>query len=300
MAFSRIGELSALFTAIFWTVTVLSFEYAGKRVGALSLNLIRLTFGFLFISLYTSIVRGMPLPFDAAPETWLWLGLSGFSGFVLGDILLFRAFIEIGARISMLIYASVPPFSALIGWIVLGETLSPAAFLGMAVTISGIALVVLKKGPESGGGLRFSHPARGILLAFGGSLGQAAGLVLSKYGAPEYNAFAATQIRVMAGMIGFAAVILFLGRGGRLAAAMRDGKAMKRIVLGSFFGPFLGVSLGLYAVQKTSTGIASTIMAIVPVLIIPPSILFFREKVSPREIAGALIAVSGVALLFMI
>ncbi len=300
MEFSRIGELAALMTAISWTITSLSFEYAGKRVGTLPLNLIRITLGFLFIGLFSLFSRGMFFPLDATPDMWLWLSLSGLLGFVVGDLLLFRAYIEIGARISMLIYAGVPPLTALMGRLFLGEVMSPAGFVGMGITLSGIALVILRKrGGDSGGGIRFSHPLRGVLLAFGGALGQAMGLILGKHGAGNYNAFAATQIRCVAGILGFAAVILYLRRGDRVAAALRDGKAMKRILLGSFFGPFLGVSLSMYAIQRTGTGVASTIMAIVPVLIIPFSMFLFKEKVSVREAAGALIAVAGVAFLFL-
>jgi drug/metabolite transporter (DMT)-like permease len=70
--------------------------------------------------------------------------------------------------------------------------------------------------------------------------------------------------------------------------------------LGSLFGPFLGVSFSLLAVKHTATGIAATIMAIVPVLIIAPSVALFKEKVTLREIVGALVAVAGVAVLFLL
>jgi drug/metabolite transporter (DMT)-like permease len=299
--FTRIGELAALSTAFFWTITALSFEFAGKRVGILSLNLIRLVVGFTFLTLYSLFVRGMVLPFDAPSEVWLWMGLSGFFGFVIGDILLFRAFVLIGARISMLVYASVPPITAVIGFLVLGERLTLLSLLGMGVTLFGISLVILQRGGPSGskGLLGLSHPMKGLLYAFGGAVGQALGLVLSKYGAPDFNPFAATQIRCLAGVIGFSAVILSLNRGNRLFTALRDVTAMRLILLGGFFGPFLGVSLGLYAVQHTTTGIASTIMALVPVLIIPPSIILFKEKVTLKEALGAVIAVVGVAFLFL-
>jgi drug/metabolite transporter (DMT)-like permease len=74
---------------------------------------------------------------------------------------------------------------------------------------------------------------------------------------------------------------------------------MVRIAMGGFFGPFLGVSLGLFAAQNTTTGVAATIIALVPVLIIPPSVLIFGEKVTAREIVGAVVAVTGVGLLFL-
>jgi len=299
MMILKAGELAALATAVFWTVTAVSFEFAGKRIGTFSLNLIRLMIGFVFLGLFSLITRGFFLPLDASPSAWFWLSLSGLVGFVIGDLLLFKAFILIGARISMLIYASVPPMTAVIGWLVLGEVPTGQGLAGMAATITGIALVVLQRGEKVNGARNFTHPVGGVLFAFGGALGQAAGLIMSKIGAPSYNAFSATQIRVMAGIAGFVMVVAAFKRISKLLAAFRDRKAMAGITLGAFFGPFLGVSLGLVAVQLTSAGIASTIMAITPVLIIIPAVVYFKEKINPREIAGALIAVGGVALLFL-
>ena len=295
---SRIGEFAALLTAVCWTVTALVFESAGKQVGSLVVNLIRLFLGFLFLSLFSLIVRGMPLPFDAPARAWLWLSLSGVVGFVIGDLFLFRALVVIGARISTLIMSLVPPMTALIGWIILGETLSLSNFLGMALTVGGIALVVL----ERNGGkkqLRLSFPVSGVLLALGGAVGQAVGLVLSKYGMGSFNAFASTEIRVIAGIIGFSILFSLLKRWPRIGYATHNRKAMVRISIGAFLGSFLGVSLSLLAVQHTIAGVASTIMAIVPVLIIPPAVILFKEKVNAKEVIGAVIAVIGVAILFL-
>jgi drug/metabolite transporter (DMT)-like permease len=74
---------------------------------------------------------------------------------------------------------------------------------------------------------------------------------------------------------------------------------MTALSLGAFFGPFLGVSFSLIAVKYTSTGIASTIMALVPVFIIVPSVLLNNEKVAISEILGAMVSVGGVGLFFI-
>ncbi|HOG95120.1 MAG: DMT family transporter [Bacteroidota bacterium] len=298
------GEFSALLTAIFWTVTSLSFESAGKRVGSLSVNLIRLILAFFLYAVYLKITRGMFLPLDAGLERWIWLSLSGLVGFVVGDLLLFQAFVVIGARISMLIMSLSPPITALISWLMLGEILTPMNWLGMTVTLTGIVMVVLKRGEKSGQGLLrrkivSSYSLKGILLALGGAAGQAAGLVLSKKGMGSYDAFASSQIRVLSGLAGFLLIILVMKRWPMVARAFRNKPAMKRIVLGSVFGPFLGVSFSLLAVQHTRAGIAATIMAIVPVLIIPPAVILFKEKVNWKEIAGAIITVGGIMLFFL-
>lgn len=297
------GEFAALLTAVFWTVTSMSFESAGKKVGSLAVNLIRLWIALIIYAIYLQVTRGMFLPFDAGTERWIWLGLSGLVGFVMGDLLLFQAFVVVGARISMLIMAFAPPITAIISWIVLGEVLTPMNWLGMAITIFGISLVILKRQKSNGSTrlpiLTSAYSIRGILLAFGGAVGQGAGLVLSKKGMGSYDAFASSQIRVLSGIVGFSLIFLIMKRWKRVGQALQNGPAMKRIALGSVFGPFLGVSFSLLAVQHTQAGIAATIMAIVPVLIIPPAIILFKERPNWKEIIGAIIAVSGVALFFL-
>ncbi len=301
---NHFGEIAGVLTAVFWTVTSMAFESAGKKVGSLAVNLIRLVIAFFFIGFYSLIARGFFFPTDATLFQWKWLAISGLVGFVIGDLLLFQAFVVVGARISMLMMALAPPFTAFISWLILGETLSLMNWLGMAVTLTGIVLVILKREKIEKNGtvvkkLQSSYSVQGILLALGGALGQATGLVLSKKGMGDYDAFSASQIRVLTGIAGFSLLFIFMKRWPRVWAALKHKSAMKRITLGAFFGPFLGVSFSLLSVQHTEAGVAATLMAIVPVLIIPPSILLFKEKVNWKEILGAIITVAGVALFFL-
>lgn len=301
---NHFGEIAGVLTAVFWTITALAFESAGKKVGSLAVNLIRLVMAFFLIGIYSWLVRGFFFPTDATWYNWKWLAFSGLVGFVIGDLLLFQSYLVIGARVAMLLMALAPPFAAFIGWLMLGEVLTPMNWLGMGITMSGIVVVILKREKSEENGeiirkLKSSYSLPGILLALGGALGQAAGLVISKKGMGDYDAFSATQIRVLTGIVGFSVLFFFIKRWHRVGAALKNGSAMKRISLGAFFGPFLGVSFSLLAVQHTQTGIAATLMAIVPVLIIPPSIFLFKEKVNWKEILGAIITVSGVALFFL-
>lgn len=299
------GEIAALLTAVFWTVTSLSFESAGKKVGSLSVNLIRLVIAFFIYGVVNYFRRDMFLPLDAGTERWIWLALSGLVGFVIGDLLLFQAYVVIGARISMLIMALAPPITAFVSWLMLDEVLSLMKWVGMAVTLTGISIVILKREKHDEDSkkkkrkITTNYSIGGLLLAFGGAVGQGVGLVLSKKGMGEYDAFAASHIRVITGLIGFALIFLFARKYGKVLKAVKHQAAMKRIALGSVFGPFLGVSFSLLAIQNTQAGIAATIMAIVPVLIIPPAIFIFKEKVNWKEIIGAVITVGGVAMFFL-
>jgi drug/metabolite transporter (DMT)-like permease len=304
MIHSHIGEFAAILTALFWTVTALSFEAASKRIGSLAVNLLRLIVGFVFLSVFTWFYRGFLFPADATRDNWLWLMLSGLIGFVFGDLCLFQAFVVIGARVSMLIMALAPPMTALISWIILGETMTLWNFAGMGVTMTGIAVVVITRDVRGGEirnvvPLRFNFPIWGLLLAFGGAFGQSLGLVLSKLGMAGYDPFASSQIRVLAGIFGFSVIVTVMKQWRDLGASLKLSRPMMQLSLGAFFGPFLGVSFSLLAVQYANMGVAATLMAIVPILIIPPSMLINKERVTAKEIIGAIVAVTGVAMLFM-
>ncbi|NTW24141.1 MAG: DMT family transporter [Lentimicrobium sp.] len=301
------GELAALLTAFFWTITALAFESASKKVGSLSVNLLRLLIGFMFLGLFGLFTSGNFFPVGASAHNWIWLSLSGIIGFVLGDLFLFQSYVLIGARISMLVMALAPPVAAVTAWLMMGETMNTKSILGMMLTIIGISLAILgRKGLENDGSVsnsrfryKFKYPLKGLLFAFGGAAGQGIGLVLSKYGMDGYDAFASTQIRVLTGVVGFVLVISVYGGWSRVRLAVQNLPAMKSLTIGSFFGPFLGVSFSLLAVKYTSSGIASTIMAITPVLIIAPAAILFHEKVTTREVIGAILAVAGVSLFFL-
>ena len=192
------GEFYALLTAIFWTVTALAFESASLKVGSLSVNIIRLVFGFTFLTIFNILYRKHGLPVDANAKNWIWLTLSGIVGFVIGDLFLFKSYTIIGSRFAMLIMALVPPMAALFGLVLLGEEMNLLSLTGMLITVIGISMAILsRKGPGKGIYLKLSP--KGLLFAFGGAAGQAFGLVLSKMGMQNYDPFAATQIRIIAG-----------------------------------------------------------------------------------------------------
>jgi drug/metabolite transporter (DMT)-like permease len=299
------GELAALSTAFFWTITALAFESAGKKVGSLSVNIIRLCLAFIYLGIFSLFTRGEFLPAGASMHNWIWLSVSGLIGFVLGDLFLFQAYVVIGARISMLIMSLAPPIAAIAGWMIMGETMNELGILGMILTFIGISITILaKKEPSDDESskrikFRFKYPVKGILLAIGGATGQGLGLVLSSYGIEDYNPFAATQIRVITGIIGFIIAVTYMGFWPRVNSAIHNFSAMKRLGVGAFFGPFLGVSFSLLAVKYTTSGIASTIMSIVPVLIIAPSVIIMKEKITWIEVVGAIIAVIGVSMFFI-
>ncbi len=305
MNFAYFGELAALGTALCWTFGSQMFEAAGKMVGPTVVNLLRLVLALIFFCIISLIIRGTPVPLDFPLHAWLWLGLSGFIGFALGDLFLFRAFVEIGPRLSMLIMTLTAPISAILGLIFLDEKYSLLQWLGMIVTLSGVGWVILERSGQPVDGKRTVRviTVSGVAFAFLGTVGQATGYILSKYGmlidGQFLEPFGATQIRIIVGIIGIIPFLFYRRIWGRVFTTLGNIPAMGIMTAASFAGPFLGVSLSLLALHYTSAGIAATITALVPIFLIPSVIFINREHVSLRAMFGAVIAVAGVILLLI-
>ena len=305
------GELISLVVAVSWTATALFAEVGTKRIGSLQLNIIRMVLSLLMLATTLWIVTGAPWPRFADGQTWFWLLLSGLIGYVFGDWCLFNSYLVIGARFGQLFMTLAPPVAAITAWALLGEIISWKGLLGMFVTLSGIAMSILSRG--HGHKVAVKLPIRGVLLGIGAGVGQGVGLVLSKVGMGHYHAaipegattvstmvpFASTFIRAVMGAIGFILILLIRKEGPKLVLALKDRRGMLYATLATITGPFIGVSLSLMAVQYTNAGIASTIMALTPVLIILPSHLIFKQKVKVIEVIGAFISIAGVSLFFL-
>ena len=309
-----LGEIISLVVAVSWTATALFADEASHRLGSLTVNVIRLVLGSVFLGLILWFTIGAPYPRFADGQTWFWLALSALVGYLFGDFCLFNSYLVIGARFGQLFMTLAPPMAAIAGWAMIGETLSWRSMLAMAVTISGIAISILSKGEDKK--VHFTLPLRGILLGLGAGAGQGVGLVLSKVGMQHYEAalpadmpammgtmmpFAATQIRALIGGLGFVAMLLIQRQGRHFIEVTRNNrKGMRAAVLTTVFGPVLGVSLSLMAVQYANAGIASTLMALTPVLIILPYALIHKQHVKPKELLGVAVSMLGVAMFFLL
>lgn len=297
-----IGEIAALLTAVCWSFNSLVFTWAGRRVGAVAVNSLRLWIALPALALLHQLLFGTLFPSAIEPGRLFNLALSGIIGFVIGDAMLFESFLLIGPRLAMLLALLTPVFSAVLAWGLLGEALLPLEIVSILVTIAGIAWVVAEKAPPADETAAAPPRKRrlGIALAAGGALGQALGMVFSRLGlAGGFSAISATHVRVSAAAL--VLVLYSLGRGTLLAhwASMKDRKALLEITAGALTGPVLGVSLSLVAIAHTHIGVASTLMSLTPLLLLPLSHFLFRERITSRAILGTLVALSGVVLLFL-
>ena len=303
-----LGEYISIGVAISWTATALLSEFGSKRLGNLTLNVLRMALALLFSLVLFVVVTGTPLPAGASAEAVGWMLLSGLVGYVIGDFCLFQCYIIIGSRYGQLFMTLAPLSAALMAWATLGQQLSLISVAAMLVTLLGIGISVLGRGAHHRVSLKL--PLSGVLFAVGAAMCQGVGLVLSKIGMDHYAAgaasmpdwlvpFSANFYRCIAGILGF--MLLHYLRVGMspLREALHDRKGLAVAVATTVFGPFVGVGFSLMAVQYTAAGIASTLMAMTPIIILLPSYWFFHESITWKSVLGAVISMVGVSMFFL-
>lgn len=291
----QLGALAALGAAALWTVNGVVTERKGIGLEGSALNFGRILLGLLVITLTALVFGGGILPLRASAGSWLWLLLSGLVGFALGDTWLVKGFQTIGARLTLLVFSFAPVLTAVLSYLIFGERLSALNLLGMALVMLGIAMVI---GFKAEGG-RSAVWGKGPLYAFLASLAQAVGTISSKFGLMGMDALFATQVRLIGGALGMAVLFLLHRRWEKLGEVFRSANGRLTMLSGAVLGTLFGVVLSMVAIQHTKAAVASTLMATMPVLILPISYLILKEKLRTKDLLGALISVAGSAILFL-
>jgi drug/metabolite transporter (DMT)-like permease len=294
-----IGEIAALFTSFCWSLSAVGFSKSTSRVGAMVTNRVRVFIAMLVLILINAVLYGEPVPLHAGASRWAWLGISGIIGLSLGDAFLFKAYEEIGPRLGLLLLSLAPVFGAAIAWIFFGQSLTLIQIVGIIVTLGGISWVILTRpnGKDQNG---HRVTGRGVLFGTLAALGQATGLVFSQQGmTSDFSPFAGTLIRMFAAVATLWIFAAFQRQAVSTVTAVRSQPAaLGWVAFGALFGPVLGVSSSLLAVQYTEIGVASTLMALPPIFMLPISYFIFKERFGWQAVAGTLVAMAGVALLF--
>lgn len=296
------GEIAAVLTSVAFSIGPLFFTLAGRQLGSAVVNRTRLVVALVLLMLTHWIIFGQLIPFEAGSERWIWFTLSGVIGLTLGDAALFQAFIMLGTRLTMLIFSLSPIFSAALAWWLLDESLRTMQVAGMLVTLAGVIWVVAERENEAQRSLSRKDYGKGIVFGILGALGQSIGLITAKFGlVGNFPAISGQVIRMLAAMIAIWIWTAFAREIRSTIQSLRSNvTAVKHILTASFIGPFIGVWLSLVAIQFAKVGVASTLMALPPLFLIPIGYIFLNERITPRAIIGTVIALAGVAMLFLV
>lgn len=292
-----VGEIAALTAAFFWGFCTLLFESAGKKIGAFPTNLLRIVMACFLLCFSLFVQTGLFFPIKATHHHYLWLGTSGIIGLAIGDGALFFSIVIIGPRLATLLLSFAPPLTTLIAWIFLGEVLQPLAVLGIVITVGSIIWVVSEKQNRDHDNKRL---IKGVILGLIAALGQAVGVIFAKIGLDiAIDSLSATILRMVPSAF-FLWIVAFLTRQAKpTLVAFKNKSALLATIGGSIFGPFIGVWLSIVAVKYTQAGIAATLLATVPILVIPLEIIVHKRKPSLRAVTGTICAIFGITLIFL-
>jgi drug/metabolite transporter (DMT)-like permease len=254
------------------------------------------------------LLLGTIIP-QANSDQWLYMGLSGIIGLALGDFGYFGTLVILGPRRGTLLMSLAAVFAVIGGYLFLGEGIDIINLLGIVVTLSGVTWVILESEESANEKpLEKKEKLMGVIFGIGGAAGQGIGLVISKYGITvvaddpsiPLHPISATLIRMITAGIFIWLVIIIIGKFGEIKKSFSDRPAMSATFGGAVFGPFLGVTLSMIAVTYAIVGIAQTLMSLMPVIIIPVVWILYRQKTTLRGYLGAIMAISGVAILFIL
>ncbi|MDX8335454.1 DMT family transporter [Candidatus Cetobacterium colombiensis] len=288
-----LGESLALAAAFGWVGSSIFLEKASKETGTISVNLIRLLMAMIFLGIITFFKRGMLLPFDVSREALKFLSISGLFGLFLGDFFLYKAYVTIGPRIVLLIMTLSPIMVSILSFFILKENILGLQFFGMLLTIAGIMIVILKKKSEK----EFSK--LGFVYAILAMLGESFGIIFTRLGSEGYDSFATIQVRTIPAILAFVIYISLTKKWCNIKEGIVNSRGMIYIVLGTIVAT-LGVTALVESMKYANVGVVSTLASTSPILIIPISIIFFREKVTVIEGVGALISFIGITIFFVL
>lgn len=297
-----LGELAAVTTSICYSVSSVLYTFAGRKLTALVINRARLVLAVTLLVSVHWVTQGIPFPLNAGLPRWFWLGCSGIVGLALGDFFLFEAYRCIGPRLSSLMMSLAPILVTLLAYAYFGESLGSLSLLGIALTVGGIAWVILERTSGMNGNKVPAGHMRGIMFGLGSTIAQAVGVILAKKGLTGgFPALSANVIRMTSAMIALWA-LTFVQKQVRytLEQLWIQPRIIPLLLGGAILGPFLGVSLSLFSLQQADAGVASTLSSLSPIFLLPISYVVFKERFRWTAILGTIIALVGVALLFLV
>lgn len=290
------GELAALSASALWAFASLLFTTLSKDHGPIVMNALKCIIALAMMVLTLLVLEGEAWPMALTTTDALVLAASGLIGLTIGDTAYFNALTRIGPRRALLMMALVPPTTALLAWPVLGEVVTAPMIAGIALTLAGVAWVIRERTPDADHSLE----AAGLAFAVVAMFCQSSGNVLTKLGGSDVSALGISVVRVLVGAVGLLVVLGGTGRLAELAHPWRM-KAGPKLVFATFLGTYLGIWLLNTGLKYTShTGVAATLSSTSPIFILPLAWLVLGERFSARAVVGALIAVAGIAVLFVV
>lgn len=289
------GEFLAILSSLLWAMSSVLLTVGARRLHVLPMNLVRCVVSTAFFWALLPFYGGLDALSAISPTAWLWLAGSVLSLLIIGDTLYFRAMDLAGVSWAMPVSGINPLWVVMLAGLFLDEPVGWPLVAGALLVVVGVVLLARTQGGSEAG--RPSDPAtrrRGLILAFTVSVVWALGQVMLKLGAGDVHSVVVNSVRQPLGMIGLLGLNLVRGHWSDLRQLDRRSWAV--ILLASLVGTGVGTLVWLMAMQAAGAARTSVITSAAPLLAIPFSMLWLRERPSRWTIAGTCLTAAGVAL----
>lgn len=289
------GESAALGAACLWAISSTIYGRLGQQIPPLYLNLLKGAIAIVLI-LVTLLIRGELLTPTPTKNFYL-LVLSGAIGIGLGDTAFFAALNCLGARRALLMETLAPPITAIIALIFLQESLSAGAWIGIILTVLGVSWVVTERVSDLA-----NYPLRlkaGIIYGAIAAFAMAIGGVLARAALIDtsISPLWAALLRIIAAVVSLLLWIPITRRQNHFPPKHLPLSFLAGLGFAAFAGTYLGIWLQQSAIKFTAVGIALTLTNTAPLFVLPIAALS-GEKLSPRAICGAIVAIAGIGTIF--
>ena len=310
--------IGAFGTMLFFALTAVFANRSAKLLGSTVANFWRLLLAALILGAWAHFA-GVGL--HGASVGWFFV--SGLAGFGVGGVAMFQSLPRLGSSLAMLIVqCGTVLVAAGVEWLWLGARLTPVQIAFALLTLVGVIIGLL---PRSLPDVPKSVLRAGVAWAVLSAAGQGIGAVLSRKAfavaaaAHQHPDPATTAYQRALGGLLVAVVAVLIGRLVRSKTGADELDRPKRVEVNALHqpdssrasvawpwvlanvltGPVLGVTCYQWALSTTPAGIVQPIVATSPLATIP--LAAWLEGGWPRPVyyGGALLAVVGVAGLYV-
>ena len=284
--------LVALASAASWALGTVLWRKIGEEISPFSMNLSKGIIGSIFLAAAFLVIRPVPM----SMHDFLYLGISGLLGITLGDTFFFLSLMHLGPSLSSLMGTLIPVSVAFSAVVFLGERPSPAAWVGIFLTVAGVAWVVNERQPRQG---LVESKSWGVTLRLLSVLFMTAGIICAKIGVRSVPTVQATLVRMVWGVAG----LLIWGCLNRQlrawVAPLGDPQLLRKISLIVFIVVFGGFWLSLLSLKYLDASVAGALGSTAPLFILPIAAIMLGERISMKAGLATAMAVGGVALMLV-
>ena len=285
----------ALITALAWAFSTIMIKMIVAKIDIFTLNTIRLWVGSVLLLMIIGFSGRTGSLIDTPLVPFLLVASSGVIAMAVGDTLYMKSLSLIDASKAFTIaQCSFPIMATIVAVVVLGEAFTWLTAAGAVLVVCGIYLIAARNKSALDPSLLQKGASHGVAFALAAATAWTAATLSIKIGTVSMDAIVAAGIRIPV-----AATVLTLlmcgRRRGALSMSSKYGYKTLAMVVAAGVLTY-GVAAVGYVTAIQMIGAAKTVLVTTtaPILVLPFSIIFLKERPGGTTVAGVLSCIVGI------